>query len=130
MVEQFRHGSNSVELEIPGGMIDPADANPEDAAVRELREETGYVGRNARVIGKILPNPAFMSNTCYTVLIEDCRLEREVQFDHAEDIVTQLAPVAEIPQWVASGKIRHALVVVALYHFELLSRNLPKSNAV
>ena len=26
MVEQYRHGSNTVELEIPGGMIDRADA--------------------------------------------------------------------------------------------------------
>ncbi|MBU6411104.1 MAG: NUDIX hydrolase, partial [Verrucomicrobia bacterium] len=44
MVEQYRHGSNTVELEIPGGMMDPGEMNPVATAVRELREETGYEG--------------------------------------------------------------------------------------
>src|SRR5438093_5677757 len=58
MVEQYRHGSNTVELEIPGGMMDAQDVSPEATGARELREETGYEGERARVIGKILPNPA------------------------------------------------------------------------
>src|SRR5436190_19340460 len=71
MVEQFRHGSNTVELEIPGGMMDATDASPELTGARELREETGYEGGVARTIGDILPNPAIMSKVCYTVLIEN-----------------------------------------------------------
>ena len=63
-----------------------------------------------------------MSNTCYTVLIENCRLQHDVQFDHAEDLLTRLVPAAQMPQLVASGKIQHSLVVVALYHFELQRR--------
>ena len=119
MVEQYRHGSNTVELEIPGGMMDSVDGTPEATGARELREETGYVGDKPRLIGKIFPNPAIMSNTCYTVLIENCRCEHPVEFDHGEDIVTRLVPVAEIPTLVAEGRIQHALVVVALYYFEL-----------
>src|SRR5437867_6285577 len=68
MIEQFRHGSNTVELEIPGGTMDLTDGSAVATAIRELREETGYEGENARVIGEIFPNPAIMSNTCYTVL--------------------------------------------------------------
>src|SRR5437763_7819845 len=68
MVEQYRHGSNTVELEIPGGIMDAADPDPVATGLRELREETGYEGNNARVIGKVFPNPAIMSNTCFTVL--------------------------------------------------------------
>jgi ADP-ribose pyrophosphatase len=124
MVEQYRHGSNTVELEIPGGMMDVADASPEAAGQRELREETGYAGERARVIGQVFPNPAIMSNTCFTVLIEECRCVHPVQFDHGEDIVTRLVPVAEFPQLVARGKIEHSLVIVALYHFELWQRGL------
>src|ERR1043166_7281400 len=48
MVEQYRHGTNTVELEIPGGMLDGGDASPVTAGVRELREETGYEGEKAR----------------------------------------------------------------------------------
>ena len=119
MIEQFRHGSNTVELEIPGGMIDPGDASPEAAAMRELQEETGYEGEHPRLIGQVSPNPAIMSNTCFTVLVENCRCLHPVKFDHGEDLLTRLMPLAEVPALVAEGKVRHSLVVAALYYFEL-----------
>ena len=119
MVEQYRHGSNTVELEIPGGMMDTGDISPAATGVRELREETGYEGQNAQLIGQIFPNPAIMSNLCFTVMLENCHCIHPVEFDHGEDLITRLVSIADIPQLVASGKIRHSLVVVALYHFEL-----------
>jgi ADP-ribose pyrophosphatase len=122
MIEQFRHGTNTVELEIPGGMIDARDASPVAAGTRELREETGYAGEQPEIIGSIYPNPAIMSNTCYTVMVKNCRLQHPVEWDHGEDLVTKLVPVADIPKLVAGGQIRHSLVVVALYHFELLRK--------
>jgi ADP-ribose pyrophosphatase len=124
MVEQFRHGSDTVELEIPGGMMDPHETDPVATGIRELREETGYEGREARLLARIFPNPAIMSNTCYTVLVPDCRLEHPTAFDHAEDLITRLVPVAHLPQLVAEQKIQHSLVVVALYHFDLWQRGI------
>jgi len=126
MVEQYRHGSNTVELEIPGGMMDPGETDPVATAVRELREETGYEGEKARVLGRIWSNPAILSNTTYTVLIENCRLKHGVDWDHGEDLVTHLVPVAKIPKLVADEKIGHSLVVVALYHFDLWQRGIKK----
>lgn len=128
MVEQFRHGTNTVELEIPGGMIDAADPSPVTAGVRELREETGYEGENPVVIGEIQANPAIMNNTCFTILVENCRLEHPTVFDHGEDLITRLVPVEQIPGLVASGKIRHSLVAVALYHFELRQRRAAENS--
>lgn len=120
LVEQQRHGSNTIELEIPGGMIDPLDVSPVAAGLRELREETGYEGEPAQVIGEVFPNPAIMNNTCYTVLVENCNLRHPTQWDLGEDMVTRLVPVASIPELVASGKIKHSLVVVALFYYQLL----------
>ena len=122
MIEQFRHGSNTVELEIPGGTMDVTDASAIATGIRELREETGYEGENARVIGEIFPNPAIMSNTCYTVLVENCRLRHAVEMDSGEDLITRLVPVSQVADLVAEGKIRHSLVVVGLYYFELWQR--------
>src|ERR1043166_3819581 len=89
MIEQFRHGTNTVELEIPGGLMDTGES-PVAAGVRELREETGYEGERARVLGQISPNPAIMSNKCFTVLIENCRSMHPVEFDSGEDLLTRL----------------------------------------
>jgi ADP-ribose pyrophosphatase len=124
MIEQYRHGSATVELEIPGGMMDPTDASPLAAGVRELREETGYEGENAQIIGQILPNPAIMSNVCYTLLVENCHCRHPLQLDHGEDLLTRLVPLADIPKLVAEGKIQHSLVVVALYYLDLWERGI------
>ena len=118
LVEQFRHGSETVELEIPGGVMDPHETDPVVTAVRELREETGYEGRQARLLGTIRPNPAMMSNRCHTVLIEDCRLVHPVAFDHGEDIATRLLPVEEVVRQAATGTIQHALAVVGLFLYD------------
>jgi len=122
MVEQYRHGSNTVELEIPGGIMDKTDASPVHTGVRELREETGYEGAGARSLGEVFANPAIMSNTCHTVLVEDCTLQHPVQWDSGEDMLTRLVPIAEVPALISAGKIRHPLVIVALYYFDLWDR--------
>jgi ADP-ribose pyrophosphatase len=124
LIQQYRHGSKTVELEIPGGIIDPSDPSPLDAAIRELREETGYSGSNARPIGHVFPNPAIQSNTCHTILIENCQLLHPTEFDHAEDLATLLVPASQIPQMIAQGRFGHSLVVVALTYYDLLRRNI------
>jgi ADP-ribose pyrophosphatase len=124
MIEQFRHGTDTVELEVPGGVMDPHDASPVATAVRELREETGYEGVNARLLGKVFSNPAILNNTCHTVIIEDCVHTHPTQWDSGEDLITRLVPADDVAQLVAAGTIRHSLVVVALYHFELWRRGL------
>jgi len=126
LVEQYRHGSQTVELEIPGGMMDPHDNDPVAAGVRELREETGYAGGPAKSLGKLPSNPAIFGNYCHTVLVENCTLQHSVEFDSGEDLATHLVPVADVARLVAEEKIRHPLVVAALYHFELWQRGLKK----
>lgn len=124
MVEQYRHGSNTVELEIPGGVMDRTDKSPLETGIRELREESGYAGENARLLANVHSNPAIMSNSTHVVLIENCQLRHAVEMDSGEDLLTRLVPVADVPSMVASGKIKHPLVVVALYHFELWRRGI------
>lgn len=119
MVEQYRHGSNTIELEIPGGIMDAKDTSPVATGVRELREETGFEGDNARLLASVFANPAIMNNSCHTVIVENCSLKHAVEWDSGEDMVTRLVPVRDVPGHVASGRIKHPLVVVALYYFEL-----------
>ncbi len=61
LIEQFRHGTEEITLEIPGGMVD-ADEEPIVSAARELVEETGYSAREMLSLGKSRPNPAIQNN--------------------------------------------------------------------
>lgn len=114
-IEQFRHGNGEVTLEIPGGMVDPGE-EPLVAGVRELAEETGYVGHEARLIGKATPNPAIFNNHCHTVLVRDAVVAHKPTPELHEEIGIRLLPLAQIPELITGGVIHHAMVVVA-FHF-------------
>ena len=64
-VEQYRPGTNSITLELPGGMIDKGET-PLKSAKRELEEETGYITSKWKKLGSVHPNPAILNNNCYT----------------------------------------------------------------
>ncbi len=113
MVRQYRQGSASVTLEIPGGMVDPGE-DPATAAARELQEETGYRPASVRKIGEVNPNPALFPNRVHTYLAEDCVKVGEVRNDSAEETIVEVVPKAEIHDRVRSGEVDHALVMAAL----------------
>ena len=118
MVEQYRQGSETVELEIPGGLVDDGES-PLESGLRELLEETGYVGENARIIGHLFANPAIMNNQVHTALIEDCIKNHEPKWDAGEDLALRLIPAAVIPDLIRDGKIRNSIIVAALQLFAL-----------
>lgn len=123
LVKQFRYGIDGFSLEIPGGVID-AGEDPVAAAVRELREETGYAGQRARLMGTIRPNPAFIGNFCHLVLVEQAVLVGDAEWDHDEEISVSTAPVEEVFAWSRDGRITHGMVLNALWYFEPLWKEM------
>jgi 8-oxo-dGTP pyrophosphatase MutT (NUDIX family) len=117
LVRQYRHARQVATLEIPGGMIDPQDASPADAARRELLEETGYWAERLDQVGVIDPNPAILSNACYSFVATGLQRRAVQQLDSTEEIEILTAPLAEIPSMIREGKIAHSLVVVAFCHY-------------
>jgi len=116
-IHQFRHGSESIMMEIPGGLVDQDEA-PAETARRELLEETGYAADKIVLIGTVSPNPAFLDNTCFTYLALGARKVQEPELEASEDIVVEEVPLEKVAGLIRNGRITHSLVVAAFYHLE------------
>lgn len=118
MVRQWRQGLRAVTLEIPGGLVDPGET-PAEAGARELLEETGFRAGRMTSLGSINPNPALFANRCHMQVAQGCVRVAEIQNSATEETIVELLPLAALPDLLRSGGIDHALVVAALYAFEL-----------
>lgn len=117
LVRQFRFGIDEFSLEVPGGVIEHGE-DPVVAGLRELTEETGYSGTNARLLGSVHPNPAIQANRCHLVLVEDVRKTHDLAWDPDEEMHVQTLPVDEVYALARNGGITHSLVLNALLLFE------------
>lgn len=119
LIQQYRHGIDEITLEIPGGLIDPKE-EPIDAAIRECIEETGYCSNETPIlIGKVRPNPAFLTNYCYSFLWLNVEKKFEPKFDLNEEVEVVLKDLSEIEELIINGNINHSIVLNALLFYFL-----------
>jgi len=69
LIKQFRPAISNYILEFPAGLIDSGET-PEQTAVRELKEETGYTGRVLHTTPRLFTSPGMLSEACYFAFLE------------------------------------------------------------
>jgi ADP-ribose diphosphatase len=112
MVRQYRHGLGAITTEFPAGLIEEGE-DPREAAERELREETGYRAARVTLLGRVSPNPAFMTNWCSTFLAEGLERAGEKDLDALEELDSIMIPVREVQDRMGTGEYINSLVMVA-----------------
>jgi 8-oxo-dGTP pyrophosphatase MutT (NUDIX family) len=113
MVWQWRHGSKTLSLEFPGGVLEPEE-NPQDAAIRELYEETGYKPDKIEKIGEFSPNPAIMSNKVHFFLAENLTGGNTQNLDDDEYVEVVLIDTEDVFKNMGKEPYVHALMGAAL----------------
>jgi ADP-ribose pyrophosphatase len=117
LVRQYRHGGEIITTEFPAGLVDPGEESLH-AAARELEEETGYRAGRMTLLGRVSPNPAFMSNWCATYLAEDLHRVGEPSLDETEELRSFTQPAAEMRQRLGTGELVNSQTLVSFFLWE------------
>ncbi len=103
LVRQFRHPVNKELLELPAGSIDPGET-PEQAAVRELREETGYKPGKLERLGGFYAAPGYCTE--YLHFFRASQLEKSpLTAEDTDEIEVVPVSPADVLALIASGQI-------------------------
>jgi len=112
LLEHYRHGLRRISWEFPSGLGEPGET-PIEGAERELIEETGYAGDNARILGRLAPNPAIQSNYMSVVLITGAKPVAKPALEPGEELKVHMLSVEQVSEMVADNRMYHALNVAA-----------------
>lgn len=117
MIKQFRHAADSWIWELPAGILEPGE-QPQLAAIRELREETGCEAETWDALGDMFTSPGFCDEKLYTFLARDVSTG-ESSPDHDEFIEVHWVPLTEVESMIMGGALNDAKSIVAIHQMRL-----------
>lgn len=111
-VKQYRYVFSQVIEEIPAGKLEPGE-DPDEAALRELREETGAVPGRFSSLGALIVSPGCYGEVLHLYLAEDLRFGKQSP-DEDEFLEPLRTPFSTLLARVLSGEIRDAKTVAGI----------------
>lgn len=122
-VRQYRYPFGRVTVEIPAGKLDSPDEDHREAALRELREETGASCEELVFIGDLYPSPAILDEVIHMYYARGLTMG-ETDPDDDEFIEPEPIPMAKLVDMIASGEICDAKTQAAVLKTALILKML------
>lgn len=115
-VRQYRHAIGEFVIELPAGKFDVNTETAETAAIRELREETGYLGQNVRKIATLYDKPSKDTNKIHLFLAENVvKVGEQENLDITEEIEVILISADSVFDSISQGEISVTGTVAAIF---------------
>jgi ADP-ribose pyrophosphatase len=112
-VRQYRYAAGQVMLEIPAGKLDHKQEDRREAALRELREETGVRCETLTSLGAFYPAPAYSDELIDMYLAEGLSYgDTDPDEDEFLDVVR--VPLAEMVDMAMRGELPDAKTQMAV----------------
>ena len=111
VLKQYRYPIKEWDLEFPGGAMDEGDT-PQEAARRELYEETGYIADELIDLGDIYPSPGY-SDEIVHLFAAHCHKKEDRNLEPLEVIEHKLFSLEEVEQMMVSGEFKFAGAIIA-----------------
>ncbi|MCR5502703.1 MAG: NUDIX hydrolase [Lachnospiraceae bacterium] len=112
LVRQFRQGVRRVTTEFPAGGIEKQE-QPYEAAIRELREETGYESDDWTFLASTPANATIADNYAYLFSAKNCRPTGTVKLDETEYLRVIRLSEEEFLKRVREGGFEQAMHLLA-----------------
>ena len=113
LVRQYRPPLERMELGLPAGLVEEGE-KPEDAARRELLEETGYSGDQWEPLGSLASSPSLKDNWAYLFLARGVEESASPDPDEHELVEVVRVPVGDLTGLIRSGEIVSSSGVAAI----------------
>ena len=123
MVRQYRPAVDAYCLEIPAGMRDVAGEDPQDTAIRELQEETGFTSTDVRPLGRYLQAPGITNASVHLYLavgLTEVAMDRHGPEE--DDMTVEVLLLDEALRMIETGEIVNAMAVVGLLRADQVLR--------
>ncbi len=112
LVRQYRHPLERMTWEVCAGGVDPGET-PHDAAVRELREETGFRANAIRRLWSAYSAPGFCSELLHFFVTDDWETGA-TDFDPGEDITIATFSLARLREMIERDELPDAKTQISV----------------
>jgi ADP-ribose pyrophosphatase len=113
MIESYRHGVNTVFLELPGGLINNKE-QPNEAALKELQEETGYACKTLEAKGWYYVWPSKVNQKNFVFLAKQLEKVSGQRLEDTESAKIHTLSKEEIIRKLRNREIQSAETIAAL----------------
>ncbi len=118
LVEQYRYAHGELVTELPAGKLEKGE-DPDEAVVRELKEETGATAERITYLGEMYPSPALMDEVIYMYLAEGLTFG-EQRLDEGEFLSCKRVGLDTLVEMILKGEIKDAKTQCAVLRAKMM----------